>query len=175
MSTGAELIGRESELARLRGVVDPPPAQSRTLVLLGDAGIGKTVLLNEASRQASSAGVRVLPVTARESEEELAFAVLHQLLRPLLDRLAGLPARQESALRGALGMALDPAGPDRMLTGMAVLTLLSDLSKESAVLAIVDDAQWLDRCSLDALAFAAHRLGSEPVVLVLAGFGRGGS
>ncbi len=164
----SELIGRDSELSRLRALVDPAPSGTRLLVLLGDPGMGKTVLLADAARKARSAGVRVLAATARESEQDLAFAGLHQLLRPVLDRLADLPGRQATALRAALGLATDPAGPDRLLTGMAVLTLLSNLSWESAALVTVDDAQWLDRSSLDALAFAAHRLDGEPVVLVLA-------
>jgi DNA-binding CsgD family transcriptional regulator len=165
--TDTGLIGRDGELSRLHRLVDPPPAESQLLVLLGEAGMGKTVLLDDAARQARSAGMRVLSVTGRESEQDLAFAGLHQLLRPVLDRVSGLPGRQADALRGALGLAPAPAGPDRLLTGMAVLALLSEVSEESAVLVIADDAQWLERCSLDALAFAAHRLAREPVALVL--------
>jgi DNA-binding CsgD family transcriptional regulator len=165
--TDAGLIGRDAELSRLRGLVDPSPAEGQLLVLLGEAGMGKTVLLDDAARQARSAGMRVLSVTGRESERDLAFAGLHQLLLPVLARASDLPGQQASALRGALGLAPDPAGPDRLLTGLAVLSLLSGLSEESAVLVVADDAQWLDRCSLDALAFAACRLGGDPVVLVL--------
>jgi DNA-binding CsgD family transcriptional regulator len=125
--------------------------------------------------------MRVLPVTGRESESKLAFAGLHQLLRPVLSGAAALPGRQARALRGALGLDADPAAPDPLLTGVAVLTLLSDLSERSPVLVVADDAHWLDRSSLDALAFAASRLDAERVVLVLgargqappAGFDRG--
>jgi DNA-binding CsgD family transcriptional regulator len=162
-----ELVGRDPELARLRALVDPAPDESRMLVVLGDAGMGKTVLLADVARSARSAGMRVLSVTGRESESNLAFAGLHQLLRPVLAAASGLPARQAGALLGALGLAPDPVTPDRLLTGIAVLTLLSDLSEESGVLVIVDDAHCLDRSSLDALAFAGHRLDTEPVVLVL--------
>jgi DNA-binding CsgD family transcriptional regulator len=166
--TGSEeLVGREAEFATLRALVDPVRNEGRVLVVLGDAGIGKSALLANLTTRARQAGMRVLTAAGRESESQLAFAGLNQLLRPVLAGASGLPGRQASALRGALRLAPDPAGPDRLLTGMAVLTLLSDLSEESSILAIIDDAQWLDRSSLDALAFAAHRLGSEPVVLVL--------
>ena len=105
-------------------------------------------------------------MTGRESEQDLAFAGLHQLLRPVLDRVAGLPPRQAEALRGAFGLSEDPAPPDALLTGIAVLTLLSGLSDDEPLLVAADDAQWLDRASLDALAFAARRLESERLVLL---------
>ena len=162
-----ELIGRDSELSQLRGLVDPPPAESRVLVLLGDAGMGKTVLLAEVTRRAWMSGMRVLSVTGRDSEENLAFAGLHQLLRPVLDRIRQLPRRQAEALLGAFGMSADPVPPDALLTGIAVLSLLSILADEHPLLVTVDDAHWLDGGSLDALAFAARRLDSEPLVLLL--------
>jgi DNA-binding CsgD family transcriptional regulator len=161
------LIGRDGELSRLRRLVDPPPAESRMLVLLGDAGMGKTVLLAEAVRQARSAGPQVLQVAGRESERDLAFAGLHQLLRPVLDCVARLPARQAEALLGALGLSTEPVPADALLTGLAVLTLLSNLSADRPLLVVADDAHWLDGGSLDALAFAARRLESEPLVLLL--------
>jgi DNA-binding CsgD family transcriptional regulator/tetratricopeptide (TPR) repeat protein len=175
------IIGREDGLARLRGLVDPVPQASRVLLVIGEAGMGKSALLADAAERARAAGMRVLPVTGRESESKLAFAGLHQLLRPVLSGTAALPGRQARALRGALGLDADPAAPDPLLTGVAVLTLLSDLSERSPVLVVADDAHWLDRSSLDALAFAASRLDAERVVLVLgargqappAGFDRG--
>ncbi len=166
MASGSDLIGRDGELSRLRRLVDPPLAESRVLVLLGDPGMGKTVLLAEAARQARSAGLRVLSVTGRESEKDLAFAGLHQLLRPVLDRLADLPDRQSEALLGAFALSADPVPPDALLTGIAVLTLLSHLSENRPLLVVADDAQWLDRASLDTLAFAARRLEAEPLVLL---------
>ncbi len=143
--------------------------------------MGKTVLLADAADRARSAGIQILSVTGRESESKLAFAGLHQLLRPVLSGAAGLPGRQAQALLSALGLAADPGTPDPLLTGVAVLTLLSDLSERSPVLVVADDAQWLDRSSLDALAFAGSRLDAEPVVLLVgargqappAGFDRG--
>jgi DNA-binding CsgD family transcriptional regulator/tetratricopeptide (TPR) repeat protein len=161
------LVGRDAELARLRALVDPVPREGRVLVVLGDAGMGKSMLLADVADRAGSAGMRVLSVTGRESESNLAFAGLHQLLRPVLPAVSGLPGRQASALQGALGLTPDPVAPDRLLTGIAVLTLLSDLSEGSPLAVVADDAHWLDQCSLDALAFAGHRLDAEPVVLVL--------
>src|SRR6266446_6905115 len=162
----ARIIGREAGLARLRGLVDPVPQASQVLLVTGEAGMGKTVLLADATERARSAGMRVLAVTGRESESRLAFAGLHQLLRPVLSAAAGLPGRQARALSGALGLSADPGAPDPLLTGVAVLTLLSDLSGRGPVLVVADDAHWLDRSSLDALAFAGSRLDAEPVVLL---------
>src|SRR5260370_36683315 len=153
-----ELVGRDAELARLAALIEPAPHEGRVLVVLGDAGMGKTVLLAEVARRAGSAGMRVLSVTGREAESRLAYAGLHQLLRPVLARAHALPGRQASALLAALGLTPNPAGPDRLLTGIAVLTLLSDLAAGPGVLVVVDDAHWVDRSSLDALAFAGHRL-----------------
>ena len=177
----ARIIGREAALARLRGLVDPVSQASQVLLVTGEAGMGKTALLADAAGRARSAGIRVLPVTGRESESKLAFAGLHQLLRPVLSSIAGLPSRQAQALLGAFGLAADPGAADPLLIGAAVLTLLSDLSERSPVLVVADDAHWLDRSSLDALAFAGSRLDAERVVLLVsargqappAGFDRG--
>ncbi len=160
------LVGRREELSRLRELVALPHEESRVLLILGDPGMGKTVLLAEAAREARSAGMRVLTAVGRESEQDLAFAGLHQLLRPVLDRVAGLPARQAKALHGAFALSEDPGPSDPLLIGIAVLTLLSGLSQEGSLLVAADDAQWLDRASLDALGFAARRLESERLVLL---------
>ena len=168
----ARIIGRDAGLARLRALVDPVPLSSQVLLVTGEAGMGKTVLLADAAGRARSAGMRVLSVTGRESESRLAFAGLHQLLRPVLPAAAGLPGRQAQALPGALGLAADPGAADPLLTGAAVLTLLSDLSERSPVLVVADDAHWLDRSSLDALAFAGSRLDAEPVVLLVGARGQ---
>src|SRR6266576_2923861 len=166
------IIGREAALARLRGLVNPAPQASQVLVVTGEAGMGKTMLLADTVGWARLAGLRVLSVTGRASESRLAFAGLHQLLRPTLADATGLPARQARALRGALGLSADPGAPDPLLTGAAVLTLLSDLSEHSPVLVVADDAHWLDRSSLDALAFAGSRLDAEPVVLLVGARGQ---
>src|ERR1700722_1716233 len=125
------IIGREAGLARLRGLVDQVPQGSQVLLVTGEAGMGKTVLLAAAAGRARSAGIRVLSVTGRESESNLAFAGLHQLLRPVLSSAARLPGRQARALLSALGLAADPVSPDPLLVGVAVLTLLSDLAEQS--------------------------------------------
>ena len=170
----APIIGREAGLAQLGGLVDPVPQASQVLLVTGEAGMGKTMLLADAAGRARRAGMRVLPVTGRESESRLAFAGLHQLLRPVLAGAAGLPGRQAQALLGALG--LSPRTPvraaDPLLTGAAVLTLLADLSERSPVLVVADDAHWLDRSSLDALAFAGSRLDAERVVLLVGARGQ---
>src|SRR6202034_2361556 len=106
-------------------------------------------------------------VTGRESEARLAFAGLHQLLRSALARAASLPGREAHALIAAVGLTADPGAPDSLLTSLAVLTLLSDLSERSPVLVVADDAQWIDRASLDVMSFAAHRLDTEPVTMAL--------
>src|SRR5690242_12318013 len=168
----APIIGRDAGLTRLRGLVDPVPQASQVLLVTGEAGMGKTVLLADAADRARSAGMRVLSVTGRESESKLAFAGLHQLLRPVLSSAAGLPGRQARALLGALGLGAEPAAPDPLLTRVAVLTLLSDLSGRSPILVVADDAHWLDRSSLDALAFAGSRLDAERVVLIVAARGQ---
>ncbi len=167
----APLVGRDVELSLLRGLVDPIPVSSRVLVVIGDAGIGKTVLLADMAQRARSAGVRVLAVTGREPETNLPFAALHQLLRPVVDGTVDLPARQSVALRGVLGLSAEPVPPDRLLTGIAALTLLSEISERSPLLVIVDDAHLLDRNSLDVLSFVGRRLDAERVVLVLGGRG----
>ena len=101
----ALIIGRDAGLARLRGLVDPVPRASQVLLVTGEAGMGKSVLLADAAGRARVAGIRVLSVTGRESESRLAFAGLHQLLRPVLPAAAGLPGRQAQALLGALGVS----------------------------------------------------------------------
>jgi DNA-binding CsgD family transcriptional regulator len=168
----APIIGRDAALARVRGLVDPAPQSSQVLLVIGEAGIGKTALLSEAAERARSAGTRVLSVTGRESETRLAFAGLHQLLRPALARAASLPGRQAHALMAAFGLTADPGAPDSLLTSLAVLTLLSDLSERSPVLVVADDAQWIDRASLEALAFVGSRLDAERVVLLVGARGQ---
>jgi DNA-binding CsgD family transcriptional regulator/tetratricopeptide (TPR) repeat protein len=163
----ARLVGRDDELGRLRALVDPVPAGSRLLVVRGDAGMGKTALLADLASRAVDAGMRVLLVTGQKSEDTLAFAGLQQLLRPLLAGASRLPEPQATAILAVLGLTPDPVAPDRLLTGTALLNLLAELSAESGLLVVADDAHWLDRSSLDALAFASRRLAAERIALVL--------
>ena len=137
--------------------------ESRALVVHGEPGVGKTALLEYLAGQAS--GCRVARAGGVQSEMELAFAVLHQLCAPMLDRLERLPAPQRDALRTALGLSAGPA-PDRFLIGLATLGLLSEIAGERPLVCIVDDEQWLDSASAQVLAFVAHRLGAESVGLV---------
>jgi len=177
----APIVGRDAALARVRGLVDPVPQSSQVLLVIGEAGMGKTMLLADAAGRARSSGTRVLSVTGRESESSLAFAGLHQLLRPVLSSASGLPGGQAQALLAAFGLAAAAGVPDPLLTRVAVLTLLSDLSERSQVLVVADDAHWIDRGSLEVLAFVASRLDAERVVLLIGargqapppGFGRG--
>jgi hypothetical protein len=139
--------------------------RSGALVLRGEAGIGKTALLEHAV--ASASGLRVLRATAVESEMELAFAALHQLCGPMLDRVDQLPDPQRDALATTFGVRAGPA-PDRFFVGLAVLSLLSEVAEDRPVLCVVDDAQWLDRASAGALGFVARRLFAESVALLFA-------
>src|SRR6185312_2772168 len=157
------LHGRSAETARIdKMLAAARDGRSGALVIRGEAGVGKTALLDYAS---AAAGMRVLRGTGIESEAELPFAALQLLLRPGLGRLDVLPPPQARALRGAFGLAGTP-GADRFLIGLAALSLLSELAGDAVLLCVVDDAHWLDRASADALQFAARRLGSEGVVLL---------
>ncbi|MBI0316885.1 ATP-binding protein, partial [Streptomyces javensis] len=181
------MVGRESESAAVLGVT------SGVLILTGEPGAGKSTLLGLAADRHQG---RVLRMTGSESEANLTFAGLHQLLRPVLGETARLPGRQRAALLGAMGLGDDFGGggsgsavsddahpgeaepdgaypgrggpPDRLLLGVALLTLLSDLARQSPVLVVADDLQWIDAGSLELLAFAARRIGDEPLA-VLAG------
>ena len=144
---------------------DARAGRSRALVLRGEAGVGKSALLDHLLAGAS--GWRIVRIAGVESEMELVFAGLHQLCAPLLDLLDRLPAVQADALRAAFGMT-DGVAPDRFLVGLAVLSLLSDISGREPVVCVVDDAHWLDRVSMQTLAFVARRLLAERVALVFA-------
>jgi DNA-binding CsgD family transcriptional regulator len=158
------LIGRETEMAGLGRLLDAARSgTSGALVLRGEAGIGKTALLEHAAEAAT--GFRVLRATGIEYEAELAYAALHQLLRPLEDRIDSLAEPQARALRGALGLAHEREA-DPFLVGVGVLTLLADAAEEQPLLAVLDDAAWFDHESAHALGFTARRLGAEGVVLL---------
>jgi DNA-binding CsgD family transcriptional regulator len=162
-----ELQGRSGEHAVLdRLLADARRGRSAVLVIRGEAGLGKTALLRHAAAQAASA-FRVAHVAGVESEMELPYAGLHQLCSPVLDRLNVLPEPQQAALRVALGLAPgDP--PDRFLVALATLGLLSATADERPLFCIVDDFQWLDDATAQAIGFVARRLLAEPVALALA-------
>ena len=150
------LRGRGQQCGALDGLlVDVRAGRSRVLVVRGEPGIGKTALLDYAIQSAS--GFRVARAAGVESEMELAFAALHQLCAPMLDRLERLPGPQHDAVGVAFGLSAGNA-PDRFLIGLAVLSLLSEVGEERPLLCLVDDAQWMDRASAQTLAFVARRL-----------------
>ncbi|MBB6551649.1 ATP-binding protein [Nonomuraea rubra] len=159
-----ELVNRVVEREALTGFLEAVrTGEGRALVLSGDAGLGKTALLNDVAAQAR--GFSVLRVSGMQSEMELAFAGLHQLCGPLLKRVEVLPRPQLLALRTAFGLAEGPP-PARFMVGMAVLSLLSEVSRERPLLCVVDDLHWLDRASAQALGFVARRLGADPIGIV---------
>jgi len=160
------LTGRRSERDVLDRLIEAVGAgESSALVVRGEAGVGKTALLEYLVEQAP--GFRVVRAAGVQSEMELAFAGLHQLLASMLDRLERLPVPQSETLRTVFGLSSGRA-PDRFFVGLAVLTLLSDVAEEQPLLCVVDDEQWLDRASADVLAFVARRLDRESVGLIFA-------
>jgi DNA-binding CsgD family transcriptional regulator len=139
--------------------------QSAVLVIRGEAGIGKTALVQYCARQAS--GCRVAQIVGVESELEMPFAAVHQLCGPILDHLGALPEPQQHALRVAFGTEIGNA-PDRFVVGLAVLGLLTEVAAERPLVCLVDDAQWLDEPSRQVLGFVGRRLLAEPILLLLA-------
>ena len=166
MTRHTPLRGRRRECEALDQLLNRVRAgESQVLVVRGEAGVGKTALLDYAVGSAS--GLRVARATGVQSEVELAFAGLQQLCAPMLDRLEHLPDPQRDALGTAFGLTAGEP-PDRFLVGLAVLSLLSDAAEGKPLACVVDDAQWLDQASLQALAFVARRLLAEPVALIFA-------
>src|SRR3954452_7306068 len=158
------LQGRRSEREVLdRRLQRVRVGESAVLVVRGEAGVGKTVLLEYLAERAS--GCRIVRVAGVESEMELAFAGLHQLCAPMLDGLDGLPVPQRDALRVAFGLQ-EGADPNSFLAALAVLGLLAEAAEGEPLVCIVDDAQWLDRASAQALAFVARRLLAARIALV---------
>ena len=160
------LLGRGREGEILSGLVAAAKAgRSQVLVLRGEAGIGKTALLE--LLLAGATGCRVNRAAGVHGEMELAFAGLHQLCIPYLDRMNTLPASQRDALGTAFGLR-SGRPPDRSLVGLAVLTLLDEVAGERPLICVVDDAQWLDQASAQTLELVARRLAAEPIAMVFA-------
>ncbi|GAB2938090.1 LuxR family transcriptional regulator [Micromonospora polyrhachis] len=159
------LLGRDADRAVLRTAVERARAgYSAALVLRGEAGIGKSALLDDT---ATGSGLTVLRCAGYESEAEMPFASLHLLLYPVLGRAEALPELQRTALLGALGVG-PAAGRDPLLIGASVLTLLGDLAEDQPVLCLVDDAHWLDESSARTLRFVARRLHADAVAMIFA-------
>ena len=166
MSAHIALRGRDAECVALDTLLDAARnGESRALVLRGEPGVGKSALLDHAI--GTGPDFRVLRAVGVESEMELAFASLQQMCAPVIDRLERIAGPREDALRVAFGLSAGVA-PDRFLVGVAALGLLSELAEEQPLLCVVDDAQWLDQASAQALAFVAHRLVAEPVAILFA-------
>ena len=160
------LLGRRGECEALDHMLAAVrEGRSAALVLCGELGIGKTALLEYAVERAT--GFRIAQVAGVQSEMELPFAALHQMCAPMLDRLERLPEPQRHALGTAFGLVSGDAA-DRFFTGLAVLTLVSEAAATEPLLCVVDDAQWLDEASGNALAFVARRLGAESVGMLFA-------
>ena len=162
-----ELIGRDDEIARVDVVLDRVRDHGGALLVRGAPGIGKSVLVEHARARASVLGARTLAAVGVESESELAFAGLHQLLQPITSRIDRLPDPQRRALDAAFGVD-DLVEPDPFRVAVAAYRLVSDAADSSPLLLIADDAHWLDRSSLDVLTFIARRLENEPVVFIAA-------
>jgi AAA ATPase domain len=161
------LLGRDAEIGLLASLFDGIQGGGGGLVLRGEPGIGKSRLLGLAAGFARERGFTVLSATGVQSEAHLAFAGLHQLLRPERFRMADLPATQRAALDAAFALGQDPA-PERFRIAMAVLDMFSKAAADTPVLVLAEDAQWLDRSTTEVLAFVARRLQSDPVVLLAA-------
>jgi DNA-binding CsgD family transcriptional regulator len=160
------LVDRHAARDVLDRLVDDVRAgDSHALVLWGDAGVGKTVLLDYLVHRAR--GCRVARLMGVQSEVELAFAGLHQLCSPFADHFDRLPEPQLIALRTAFGVTTGPP-PDRFLLGLAVLNLLSEVARERPLICVIDDDQWLDQASAQVLGFVARRLAADPIGIVVA-------
>ncbi|MFC0865529.1 AAA family ATPase [Sphaerimonospora cavernae] len=160
------LYGRSAEISALYEVITRArDGFGGAVVLRGEAGTGKTALLDAAA--ARGGAMRVLRTTGVESESDLAFAALHQVLWPATGSLDALPEPQRAAVRAALGLAVGGAG-DRFLLGAGVLSLLAEAATPDGLICVIDDFQWVDRASADALLFAARRLATERIAMLLA-------
>jgi DNA-binding CsgD family transcriptional regulator len=160
------LLGREAERARIAGLLDEArDGRSGALVLRGEPGVGKSALLADAVARAD--GMTVLSGGGIETEAHLPYAGLHQIVRPVLAGLDGLPAPQARALRGALGLEAG-AGDEWFLVSVALLSLLAEAAEQGPLLCVVDDAHWLDDASSESLAFAARRLEAEGIAMLFA-------
>ena len=161
------IVGRATELAVVTESLAAVSTRGAALVVDGDAGIGKSTLLDAATRWANANGYGRLGCSGLQSHTEIGFAGLHELVHPLLAQSSALPPRQKSALLTAFGLEDGPA-PDRLLVSLAVLGLLEEAASRRRLLLVVDDAQWLDQSTLDVLTFVARRLTNAPLMMLCA-------
>jgi predicted ATPase len=165
----APFVGREAESEVVDRLIDRVGAEGGALLVRGEPGIGKSELLARAARRAAERERLVLRAAGVQPESRMPFAGLHQLLRPVLHRADALSTVQRDAVRAALG-ASDAQAPDVYLIALATLELLSDAAADTPIVAIAEDAQWLDPATCDVLAFVGRRLESEPVALLVSGW-----
>ncbi len=163
---GSTLVGRDAEMALLDTALAAAAEHGSALLVTGPAGIGKTALLDAATTDARSRGYKVLAVTGLESEADLPYAGLHQLLQPVLPSAGALPGPQKNALLTALGMRAG-APPEVFLVGMATLSLLDAVADERPLVVVADDFQWQDDATASVLSFVARRLESTHILLVV--------
>ncbi|HEY6886463.1 MAG TPA: AAA family ATPase [Solirubrobacter sp.] len=161
------LVGRSGELARMRAFLDTVGERGNALVLCGEPGIGKSVLLDAARAAARERGFRILITAGVETESGLPYAGLHRLLQPLLGELDALPAPQREMLRTAFGLS-EGDGGDLFLAGLGTLGLLATEASRQALLVVVDDLHWLDAASREVIAFVGRRIEADPIVLIAA-------
>jgi hypothetical protein len=163
--TAPALIGRDQEVRALTELIGRGTTAGQALVVIGDPGIGKSALLGAARDAARAAGFRVLTAVGVESEAQLPFAGLHQILRPVLRSASELPAAYETAMRAAFGLAEGPR-PELFQIALAAENLLAIAAATQPVAVLVDDVQWLDQQSQDVLTFIARRSGPNPMVII---------
>jgi len=163
--TGVRLVGRDREKDMVAALLEGIRDRGGALVVAGEPGVGKSALLMAAAEMAADRGLPVLRTAGVQSEMNLPFAALHQLLRPVLAQADNLPLPQRNAIQAAFAMT-DAAVPDLFLIALAALELLSEVAGHAPVVLIADDSQWLDRSSADVLAFVARRVQSDPIVVL---------
>ena len=162
------LYGRGDDCLALSGILARAhDGASSAVVIRGEAGVGKTALVDWVAHEAAHLGMASLSCAGVESESDLAFSALHQLLRPAISAMPALPRLQQEALNGALGLS-GRRGVDPFLVAVGALSLLAELAAEGGVACIIDDAQWLDPASSDVLRFVARRLDAEGIAVVFA-------
>src|SRR6267154_2698958 len=159
------LVGRDAEIAQLGKALTEAADHGGALHVTGAAGIGKTSLLNVAATDARNRGYKVLAITGLESEADLPFAGLHQLLQPLLSSAGALRGPQKNALLTALGMRAG-APPEVFLVGLATLSLMDEVADERPLVVVADDFQWLDAATSSVLSFVARRLESTHILFI---------
>ena len=160
-----QIIGREHELEVLTAAVDAAAEAGCALAVCGEPGIGKSVPIEATARRAAERGHLVVRATGVEAESQLPFAGLHELIRPVLEAADALAPPQRRALLSAFGIG-DDGSPEPFLIGLAALNVLTGVSARQPVAVIVDDVQWLDQPSQDAVAFLARRIHDDPVIIV---------